>query len=128
VLPILNKGDIMAKKKLYAMFNRDKHGNIIGFCNDSFCMTYRYGCVHVWEYPPNHYFKPQFGDFIICLSKKNDEIEILLGKKNHTFKGNYLFKQKNKNGEWVNYEDKGSIAIGYKGKNKGKNKGKKDDK
>lgn len=101
------------KKKLnkkYAMFNRDENGIIIGFCNDSLCMTYRHNCVYVWDYPPNHYFKPQHGDFIICLSKKSDDVEVFpLIKKNHTFKGNYLFKQK-KDGEWVTYKNAGPVV------------------
>lgn len=100
------------KKKRYAMFNRDEYGNIIGFCNDSFCMSYRYGCVHVWDYPPNHYFKPHAGDFIICLNREYDDIRVLYKKKYHAFKGNYYFQQKNADGEWVLYEDRGKIAIG----------------
>lgn len=99
--------------KKYAMFNRDKNGVIIGFCNDSFCMTYRYNCVYVWDYPPEHYFKPNDGDFIICINKQYDDIEVLpLIKKYHTFKGNFLFRQKDSNsGEWIMYNDTGAVNI-----------------
>ena len=105
--------------KKYAMFNRDKNGIIVGFCNDSFCMTYRYNCVHIWNEPPEHYFNPQNGDFIICLNRTYDDVEVYpLTKKYYTWKGNYLFKQKNPFPEnthdlhdWVVYKDTGAVKI-----------------
>lgn len=97
--------------KKYAMFNR-KDGIIVGFCNDSFSMSWRYHCVHIWDYPPNHYFKPQRGDFIICLNRKYDDVEVYsLIKENHTFKGNYWFRQKNKDGKWISYKAQGSVNL-----------------
>ena len=100
------------------MFNRDKDGIIIGFCNDSFSMSYRYNCVHIWNNPPNHYFKPQLGDFIICLNRKYDDVEVYsLNKEHHTFKGNYMFRQKNKTtvgDNWCIYKDIGNAKIGEK--------------
>lgn len=99
-------------KKKYAMFNKDRNGIIIGFCNDSFCMTYRYNCVHIWHSPPNHYYNPDNGDFIICINRKYDDVEVYpLKKKNHTWKGNFLFKQKDNNGEWITYEDMGAVTV-----------------
>jgi hypothetical protein len=99
------------KKKRFAMFNQDKNGIIVGFCNDSFSMSYRYNCVHIWGYPPNHYFNPKRGDFIICLNKKYDDVRVLpLIKVNHTFKGNFLFEQYQK-GMWYTYKDIGPVKI-----------------
>ena len=97
----------MSKK--YALFNK-KNGIIIGFCNDSFCMTYRYHCVHVWNAPPNHYFDPAKGDFIICLNKEYDDVRVLHSKENHTFKGNFIFEQR-KDGDWVRYQNTGPVNL-----------------
>jgi hypothetical protein len=103
------------KKRRFAMFNRDKNGLIVGFCNDSFSMSYRYHCVNIWRYPPNHYFNPQRGDFIICVNRKYDDIRILpLTRANHTFKGNYLFEQYQKDRnvlDWYMYKDTGPVQL-----------------
>lgn len=99
------------KKKRFAMFNRDKNGIIVGFCDDSFRMSYRYNCVNIWRYPPNHYFQPQLGDFMICLNRKYDDVRVLaLIKAHHTFKGNYLFEQYHK-GKWLHYKDIGPVKL-----------------
>jgi hypothetical protein len=103
------------KKKRFAMFNRDKNGFIVGFCNDFLRMSYRYHCVHIWRYPPNHYFNPQRGDFIICLNRKYDDVRVLpLSRDHHTFKGNYLFEQLHKGkyvNKWVMYQDNGPVQL-----------------
>jgi hypothetical protein len=96
----------------YAMFNRDANGIIVGYCDDSFCMSYRYHCVAIWNYAPLHYFKPQCGDFIVCVNRKYDDLRILpLTRNNHAFKGNYLFEQKDSNGNWVIHKDVGKVFI-----------------
>ena len=93
------------------MFNRN-NGIVIGFCNDSFSMSWRYHCVHILKKPPTHYFKPQRGDFIIRLNRQYDDIVVFpLIRKNHTFKGNYLFKQKDIKGRWVTYEPQGPVDL-----------------
>ena len=104
---------LRANNRLYAMFNHDRHGNIVGYCNDSFCMSYRYHCVHIWDYPPLHYFDHSIGDFIIVVGRQYDDIKIMpLTTEYHTFKGNYLFEQK-VNGIWSVMEDKGKVGMDY---------------
>jgi hypothetical protein len=98
-------------KKRFALFNKLSSGLIVGLCNDSFRMSYRYNCVYVWKSPPSHYFKPARGDFIICLNRKYDDVEVLpLIKENHTFKRNFLFRQFHID-KWHVYKDIGPVTL-----------------
>ncbi len=103
------------KRKRYAMFGYDQYGNIVGFCNDSFSMSNRYGCVHLWDSPPNHYYDPNYY-FIVCVTKEYPDIRMcesvtpLNFKKGHVFKGNYYFEQINaETGNWTTFSDQGPV-------------------
>lgn len=87
--------------RLYAMFARNlKTGELFGFCNDSFCMSWRKDCVRVWNEVPTHYYvrkvRPGWDRFVVRLNSKNCPVIVDLSTKAHTFKGNYLFREKTK--------------------------------
>lgn len=67
-------------KKRWAIFARNNAGEYIALCEASFNMYWSKNHCCLFDSPPkakNHvYFKPEEGHFILCKTKKYDDIQI----------------------------------------------------
>jgi hypothetical protein len=71
------------RRYIYGILNRDSDGVLSGLCDVGIQMKLTVGHLYLWDTPPNHYFNPERGDFMVKADRSYKDIEFL-----HKLKGN----------------------------------------
>lgn len=65
------------RRYIYGILNRNSEGVLSGLCDVGIQMKFTVGHIYLWDTPPEHYFNPSRGDFIVKTDRVYKDVEFL---------------------------------------------------